>query len=269
MIGGRRGAGEPGQKLPILGVLRTVWEVYKRRWPVLVGLSLIVLLPQAIADAAFGDVTVDEIRNAGDVLKLATIPFTVGINLGGEALYAGLIAAGVQQWMRGRELRDIPGVIREIRLGRLIAIDLILVAGTILGLALLVIPGIVFYTYFAASPALVELDDLKIGTAMRRSFEIVRGNFTRVLAFIGLVVLVSDGAMLILEAPLHGLTGEAVWNLVLEAVFEPVQGLTTVFLALALLDIRGEDRRLEAFAARLRATPAERDWAARARTTAD
>jgi hypothetical protein len=60
-----------------------------------------------------------------------------------------------------------------------------------------------------------------------------------------------------------------VWNLVLEAVFEPVQGLTTVFLALALLDIRGEDRRLEAFAARLRATPAERDWAARARTTAD
>jgi hypothetical protein len=160
-------------------------------------------------------------------------------------------------------------VIREIRLGRLIAIDLILVAGTILGLALLVIPGIVFYTYFAASPALVELDDLKIGTAMRRSFDIVRGNFTRVLAFIGLVVLVSDGAMLILEAPLHGLTGEAVWNLVLEAVLEPVQGLTTVFLALALLDIRGEDRRLEAFAARLRATPAKRDWAARARITAD
>ena len=269
MIGERRGSGEPGQKLPILGVLRLVWEVYKRRWPVLVALSLIVLLPQAIADAAFGDVTVDEIRNAGDVLKLATIPFTVGINFGGEALYAGLIAAGVQQWMRGRELRDIPGVIREIRLGRLIAIDLILVAGTILGLALLVVPGIVFYTYFAASAALVELDDLKIGPALRRSYEIVRGNFIRVLAFIGVVVLISDGATLALEAPLHGLEGEAVWNLVLEAVFEPVQGLTTVFLALALLDIRGEDRRLEAFAARLRATPAERDWAARARTTAD
>jgi hypothetical protein len=249
--GTRESADGPRRKLPVIGVLRLVWEVYKRRWPILVPLSLIVLLPQAFADAAFGDVGVEGIDSVGDLLKLAAIPFTIGINFGGEALYAGIIAAGVQQWLRGRELRDVPHVLRQIRIGRLIAIDLLLVIGTIAGLILLVIPGIVFYTYFVTSTALVELDDLRIGPAMRRSYEIVRGSFFRVLAFIGLVVLVSDGLMVVLEAPLHGLAGEAVFNLLLEAAFEPVQGLTTVFLALALLEINGEDRRLEEFAERL------------------
>jgi hypothetical protein len=255
-------------KLPVLGVLRLVWEVYKRRWPILVPLSLIVLLPQAVADAAFGEMTVEEVSSVEDALKLAAIPFTIGINFGGEALYAGLIAAGVQQWLHGRELRDIPHALREIKVGRLIVLDVLIVIGTIVGLILFIVPGIVFYTYFATSTALVELDGLRIGPAMRRSYEIVKGSFFRVLGFIALVVLVSDGLMLILEAPLHGLAGEAAFNLLLEAVFEPVQGLTTVFLALALLEINGEDRRLDQFADRLAAAKAERAEAGRAERSA-
>lgn len=242
------------EKLPVIGVLRVVWAVYKRRWRILVPLSLVVLLPQAFADAAFGDISIGKLDSFEDVLALASIPVAIGINFGGEALYAGLIAAGVQQWMHGRELRHIPHVLREIRLGRLIAIDLLLIAGTILGVILLVIPGILFYTYLVVSPALVELDDLGIRQAMRKSLEIVRGSFFRVLAFLAVVVLVSDGLMLVLEAPFHGMAIETAWNLMLEAAFEPIQGLTTVFLALALLEINGEDRRLAWFAERLQAS---------------
>ncbi len=36
----------------------------------------------------------------------------------------------------------------------------------------------------------------------------------------------------------------------IEAIVEPFQGLTTVFLALALLEIHGKDRRLSAFVER-------------------
>jgi hypothetical protein len=43
-----------------------------------------------------------------------------------------------------------------------------------------------------------------------------------------------------LESPLHGLHGEVVFNLLVEAALEPVQGLTTVLLALALMDLHGQ-----------------------------
>ena len=82
---------------------------------------------------------------------------------------------------------------------------------------------------------------------MRQSVTLVRGNFWRVLIFTLLVLLITDSVAALLESPVHGLHGELLFNLLIEAVVEPFQGLTTVFLALALLDIRGEDRRLSAF----------------------
>jgi hypothetical protein len=241
---------EVPSRLPILKVLRVVWRVYRRRWKFLVPLSLVVLLPQALADAAFGDVDVERIESAADVLKLASIPLTLVINLGGEALYAGIVAAAVVEWLAGRELRDVPEAIRSIQFGRLIALDVILAIGTVIGLVLLVIPGILFFTYMAVSPALIELNGETVRQAMRQSVQLVRGNFWRVLLFTLFVLFVTDAAATILESPVHGLHGELVFNMVIEAIVEPFQGLTTVFLALALLEIHGRDDRLSSYVER-------------------
>jgi hypothetical protein len=238
-------------KLRIGWVLIWVWRVYRRRWRLLIPLALLILLPQAAADAAFGDVQIERIHTAADVLKLATIPLSLAINLGGEALYAGIVAAGVVEWLAGRDPSAAPGqLLRSIRYGRLIAIDLILAIGTALGLVLLLVPGIVFYTYMAASPALVELNGLRVAEAMRKSYELVRGSVWRVLLFSLIVLAISDLATALLESPIHGTSGELVFNLLIEAVVMPFQGLTTVFLTLALLDLQGEDDRLTRFAAR-------------------
>ena len=84
---------------------------------------------------------------------------------------------------------------------------------------------------------------------MRQSVRLVRGNFWRVLIFTFRVLAITDTAATLLESPVHGLHGELVFNLLIEAVVEPFQGLTTVFLALALLEL-GHERRLSAFAER-------------------
>lgn len=241
---------EPHEKLKIGWVLVWVWRIYRRRWRWLVPLSLLVLLPQTLADAVFGDFEVERVHTAADVLKLASIPLSLAINLAGEALYAGIVAAAVIEWLSGRELTDLGRVARSIRYGRLIAIDLILAIGTAIGLILLIVPGVAFYTYMAASPALVELNGIPVRAAMRKSLELVRGNFWRVLMFTLLVLVISGGVSAALESPIHGVHGEVVFNLLIEAVVEPFQGLTTVFLALALLDLHGEDRRLSAFTRR-------------------
>jgi hypothetical protein len=239
-------------RLPVVEVLRVVWYVYRRHWKFLIPLSVIVLAPQAVADAVFADVQVTEVKSIDDVLTLASFPIAVAINLGGEALYAGIVAAAVVAWLRGRELRNVPGAIRSIAYGRLIAIDVILALGTALGLVLLIVPGVLIFTYFAVSPALIELDGITVREALRRSPRLVRGNFWRVLGFTMIVLLLAELITALLESPIHDVHGEVVFNLLIEAVIEPFQGLTTVFLALALLGLHGQDGRLQEFVERQR-----------------
>ena len=57
------------------------------------------------------------------------------------------------------------------------------------------------------------------------------------------VLLGTDAVGTLLESPLHGLSGELAFNIAIEAALEPFQGVTTVLLALALLDLRGRGPR--------------------------
>lgn len=238
---------DPPAKLRIGWVLGWVWRVYKGRWRLLIPLAVLVLIPQSVGDALFGDLEVERIHSAADVLKLAAIPVALAINLLGEALYAGIVAAAVVELLAGRELTDLARVARSISYRRLIAIDLVLAVGTTIGLVFLIVPGVVFYTYMAASPALVELNDMPVKRALRQSFELVRGSFWRVLGFTVLVLVLSQGISALLESPFHGLHGEVLFNVLIEALVLPFQGLTTVFLALALLELHGKDHRLSDF----------------------
>ena len=127
------------------------------------------------------------------------------------------------------------------------------------GLVLLVIPGVLFFTYLAVSPALIELNGETVKQAMRQSVQLVRGNLLRVLALTVVVLVVTDSAAALLEAPFDELHLHFLFNLGIEAIVEPFQGLTTVFLALALLEIHGRDHRLSAFIERVRADRASAD----------
>jgi hypothetical protein len=237
-------------KLAIGSVLRVVWRVYRRRWKVLVPLAVIVLLPQSAADALIGEVEIDRVETLADVAKLSEIPVAVAINLGGEALYAGLVAAFVLEWIGTKPIQSLWAAIAEVKLGRLIVLDVILAIGTTLGLVVLVVPGVVFYAYTYVSPALIELDGVKVRKALMDSAKLIRGSFWRVVIFGAGVLFISQAFTTALESPVHGKPGELLYNLVVEAVIAPFVGLTTVFLALALLELNGRERRFSQFAER-------------------
>lgn len=231
--------GEVG-RLRLRPLVRDVLAGYRGHWRMLVPLALIVLLPQALADALVGDLEVHGVEEIGDIVKLAAIPLTVGINLGGEALFAGIIAAAVLEWRAGRRLLDVPGAARHIPYGRLIILDLIVAAGTAAGVILLIVPGLVFYTYFVIAPAMAELQGRGVRDALRGAVRMVRGNFWRVLAFTLFLVVISDSAAALIESPFEGVAYEAGLHLAIKAALEPIQGLGTVLMALALMDLHGE-----------------------------
>ncbi len=115
---------------------------------------------------------------------LVAVPLTVIVNLFGQAFYAGLTAAAVIEW---REHRPLPGpraLLRSVPLGRLVLLDIVLTLGTAIGLVLLVIPGLIWLAYFSIAPALVKFEHRGVWGSMRRSRELVRGNFWRVMAIV-------------------------------------------------------------------------------------
>lgn len=223
--------------LHLMPMIRDTFAVYKRHWKLLVPITMVVLAPQAIGDALIGEVEVKGIERPEDVVKLVSIPVAVAVNLGGEALLSGIIAAFVIDWRRGGEGSELREVLRDIPYGRLIAVDLMLAIGTALGLLLLVVPGVLIFTYLLIAPALIEIEHITIRESIRRSITLVRGSFWRVLGYAVLVFAVTDVIVYLLESPLHGTEGEALFNLAAEAVVEPVVTVFTVILALALIDL--------------------------------
>ena len=229
-----------GERLRLGPIVRDVLRIYGRHWRLLVPLAVIVLLPQVVADAILGDVEIDSPHSFGDFARLATLPATVAVNLAGEALYAGIVAAVVVHWRRGDRLPGVRAVARELPLGRLVAADFVVAVGTAAGFLVLVVPGVVFFTYFALTPALIELRRLRLGEALATSVRLVRGHFWHVLAFALAVLVLTDLAGAALGSPIHGVPGEIALDIAIEAALQPFQGLATVLLALALLDLSGK-----------------------------
>lgn len=182
---------------------------------------------------------VDQVESAGDALNLAVVPLAVAVGLGGEALYAGVVAAAVLQWRAGHDVR-IGALARSLPYGRLILADIALALGFAAGIALLVVPGLVFAAYYSLTPALIKLEGRTVRGGFGRSRELVRGNFWPVLALVVGVLVGTELASELLALPFHDFATELASHLATEALLEPFQGLITVLTVLALLELRGE-----------------------------
>ncbi|MGA8804808.1 MAG: YciC family protein [Solirubrobacterales bacterium] len=221
-------------------VARDVASAYRAHWFFLVTMAVVVLLPQALADAFLDHLNVEGIHSARDVAIVAAVPLTVVVNLFGQAFYAGLAAAAVIEWRAHRPLPSFIPMLRSLPLGRLILLDLVITLGTAIGFVLLVIPGLVFMAYFSISPALVKFEHRGVWGSMRRSRELVRGNFWRVMLIVVGTILATEIAASLISEPFHGLAIVTVVDLAADGVLQPIEGLVIVVAALALLELRGE-----------------------------
>lgn len=228
--------------LSLRAVAREVLAVYRRHWIWLIPAAMVILLPQAIVDGFLDGLTVEGVNTVEDAVTLGLIPLTVAVGLGGEALYAGLAAAAVVEWRAGHAVPRVPQLVRSLPLGTLIAVDLILSFGAALGMLLLVAPAFVFLAYYGIAPALVKLERRGTWESLRRSAELVRGNFWRVVAVIVGLMLFTEVVMQAVTIPFndqgHGLITAI--DLAVEGLLEPFQALAIVIVAVRLLELRGE-----------------------------
>jgi hypothetical protein len=197
--------------LPALGVrpvLVAAFRTYRRRFGLIAGAAIVVFGASASVDV-LADVLADR---AGDNPGLvAFVLMVAGLAIFGTEFFAGLMDRVVGEEERGRPRQPLRQVLRTLPYGRLIAADLLLALGTAVFSIALLVPGIVFFTFYSLVGPAVVMEDRKVFSAFRRSARLVRGKFWLTFLLVTLPILVEENLV-------HGLV-EAVDSLGLLAVF--------------------------------------------------
>ena len=184
---------EAGAKeLPALGartVLVAAFGTYRRRFGLIAGAALVVF-----GISAGLDVLIDVVDDRASEYPglVATLLVIAGLATFGTTFFAGLLDRIVGEEERGHPRRPLGQVLRTLPYWRLLAADVLLSLGAVFATILLIIPGLVFYTYFSLVGPAVVMEDRKVFDAFRRSMRLVRGKFWLTFLLVTLPILVEE-----------------------------------------------------------------------------
>lgn len=146
-------------------VIRRVLAIYASRGALVVRVDLTVSVTTAVLDALVRGVR---------VVSLLSVP----VGLVGSAVLTGMLVALVADTQDGRGdagVKKLAGALRPV-LGRLIVVSFVAGVGEVLGLLLVVIPGLILFTTWAVYAPVVVLEHPPGLEALARSRDLVRGN---------------------------------------------------------------------------------------------
>jgi hypothetical protein len=211
----------------------------------LLPLAVFVFVPLGLIHAVpvHHDVTHLDFEGAIDLVVLILAIVALGATgLIGEVFYAGAVAIALTHPHDG-EPPSLREVARTINYRRLIAVDLIYVLLIAVGIAVLILPGVVLYVYLGLAAPVVEIESRGVRAAFARSLHLVRGHFWIVAAILVPLELAGDAitnAAIHLAHVLLGDTLLAEWlaDTATNVLFTPFYAVAAVLLTLDLITDR-------------------------------
>jgi hypothetical protein len=219
-----------------------IWRTYWSWAPSILLLAAIVFLPLGLLDALSLQVDVDSL-DLSNGIKLAALALAVGAvtmtGLLGEIFFSGAIAISLTH-PHGERPPGLREIAARVKYGRLILVDLALVAIVAIGLLLAVVPGVLAFVFLALAGPAVEIEERSAWGALRRSFELVRGSFWLVFWVLIPIEILGDAIGGGLAALVHDLLGDtllATWlaEAASNAVLSPVFAVAAVLLTVELI----------------------------------
>lgn len=196
-------------------------------------LAATIFVPLGLVSAIPLTVDLDSFDLGSGVLALGVLVAVlalVGTSLVGEVFYSGAVTVMLTHGgeMGPLSLREVS---ERLNYRTLIAVDLLYSALVILGLAFLVVPGVLLYIWLALAGPVVELERRGVRGAFARSIELVRGHFWVVLAVLVPIELATEGIGTLAELGAHGLLGDSLWAVWLSEAVSNI--VVTPFFAVA------------------------------------
>lgn len=220
-------------------------RTYLSSAPSLLLLAAVVFIPLGFLDALTTRVEVDSLDLGSVVQILAVVGAVAAITMTGllgEVFYSGAVAISLTH-PRDQKPPSLPEVARRLDFKRLILVDIAYVLLVIVGLLLFFVPGILVFVWFGLSGPIVELEGRSVGAALRRSLQLVRGNFWLVFLILAPVELLGDLFAELIGHLVHDLLGEtffATWTAesLANILFTPIFAIAAVLLTLELIAAR-------------------------------
>ena len=228
-------------KLPVWTTFRRVGELYAGRFRYLFAMGIAFGIPIGFVDALTNGLD----GAAGSFAQAAGL---LGASLAGLAfvlfagqLYEGLAGHLVAEVEHGRSTA-LSALLRSFPIRRLLLANLLYIGGTVVGVLLLVVPGVFFFTVFAPVATLITLENQGIGASFRRSRDLVRGSFWRVLLLVGTGYVIAaelDLAISSIEVGTVGRGFVADWvvSAFTTALLTPIAAVAVVVVTLRLIEL--------------------------------
>ena len=217
--------------------------MYVRLAPFLLPASLLIYLPLGALDALGDEFDHVSIRKfdvlAGLVVAGGFLQFVLAAL--GDVFYSGFVAA-VVLGRTGRTQHPLREILAKLPYLRLFLADLVVTLATAVGLALLVVPGVVFFVWYSLTAPVIKIEDRRVLAAMRRSRRLVRGSFWTVLLLLGGLYLVSNGLTSVAQnvasnAIGHPFLSHWVAAIAIGVIVEPIVAIATVVVTLELIEL--------------------------------
>ncbi len=202
------------ERLRLRDSARYVGRVYAEQAGPLLAVAVLLFVPLGLLDALGEhgwELDTDDL-SAGKVIgvMLGIVAQVTTATLG-EVFYAGVAMAAVTQSMEGRPRAPLDRVMRNLPYGRLIVVDILFSLGFAVGLALLLIPGLVFFARYILAAPLLEIERYGVADSFRRSRRVARGHALPLLALLGGLWVLTDGLTSLLQDGATGSLGEGLW----------------------------------------------------------
>jgi hypothetical protein len=216
---------------------------------VILPVAVVLFVPLGALDAAgehIGHINIERFDVIAASLIGATVAQVVVSSLG-EQLYAGIVAAAVVESHTGRRRHRILEIAVTVPYLTLIGADIVLGFGTAIGFALLIVPGLVFYTWYGLVAPVIKVEQRGLFAALRRSRQLVRGSFWAVFVLVTLVAIVGDSLTNVLQdgalwAVGQNFFGDWASAVAVNLLLTPVQAVMAVEATLQLIDLHGGAR---------------------------
>jgi hypothetical protein len=218
-------------------VLGAALRTYRERFWRVAGTAFVVFGAVAAVDAFATVLVIDRHVSrpygAGITSTVSAVFAMVGV-----VVYAGILDKVVGAHLHGHPDLSVREIWHVLPLGRLVGADVVLALGTLAGLAVFVVPGVILFTLWSLVGPVITIEDRAVGSALRRSWQLVRPHFWLTLVLVTIPLQVEQAVLHAIhyaEIFEHPFVPAFLLNGLLGMVIGSVVGLIEVVLAYELI----------------------------------
>ena len=222
-------------KLDTARVFERIFDIYRDQFTLLIPAALMLFLPVAI---------ITGLVYAGDAGLLGGLLVTAVATVA-TFWFQGTVVEAARDILDGRRDYTLGTLFRSVTpvLLTLVVAGILVSIATVVGFALLIIPGFIVATFLAVVAPVVVIERRGAFEALRRSVELVRGNAWQVFGVVVVLFLLDFLANLVLRAVANSADTFALYAaaaLIVSLLVAPLRALAASVLFFELKALHGE-----------------------------